>query len=117
MAALSCNVGDKVYENYHGRIFEYAVTSIEILSSYKILYKVQSTEPWNHWVRFIGFNKYDIGKTIFLNREDAEKALKGGEEEGRILRKSKACPLKKWHRFFGLWWMITKRTKSLVMVV
>ncbi len=75
--ALSCKVGDKVYENYRNRIFEYVITSIEISSPYDILYKVQSTEPWNRWVRFIGFDKYDIGKTIFLTREEAEK---GGVE-------------------------------------
>ncbi|MBO5969143.1 MAG: hypothetical protein J6S14_11680 [Clostridia bacterium] len=74
---LSCKVGDKVYENYRGHIFEYVITSIEISSSYDIVYKVRAAEQWNRWVRFIGFDKYDIGKTIFLTREEAEK---GGVE-------------------------------------
>lgn len=77
---LSCKVGDKVYENYHGHIFEYVITSIEISSPYDIVYKVRATEPWNRFVRFIGFDKYDIGETIFLTREEAERALKGGDE-------------------------------------
>lgn len=76
--ALYCNVGDKVYENYRGNIFEYVVTSIEILSSYKIVYKVQAADPCNRLVRFIGFDKYDIGATIFLTREDAKKDLNRG---------------------------------------
>ncbi len=75
-----CKVGDLVYENYRNRIFKYVVTSIEISSPYDIVYKVRSTDSWNRFVRFIGFEEHNIGKTIFLTREEAEAALKGGAE-------------------------------------
>ena len=78
---LSCKVGDLVYEVCGWQIFEYVITSIEISSPYEIVYKVQSTQPWNRFVRFIGFTKQNIGKTIFLTREEAEKAKKKGGAE------------------------------------
>ena len=73
---LCCKVGDKVYEVYCNRMFEYVVTSIEILSSYEIVYKIRSTYPYNRFIRIIGFGEHQVGKTIFLTKDEAERALK-----------------------------------------
>lgn len=70
-----CKVGDKVYRtfgNYCGeKIFEGVVAQISIVNNREIRFWVYG-HP-------LGFACHDIGKTVFLTREEAEKALKGGE--------------------------------------
>ena len=70
---LLCKVGDKVYEVdrtgiYGNTIKEHIVRQIEIYDTYT-LYRTES----------IVFSIREIGKTIFLTPEEAEKAL--GERE------------------------------------
>mgnify|MGYP007111660605 FL=1 len=68
-----CKVGDKVYRtfgNYCGeKIFEGVVDQISIFNNREIRFWVYG-HP-------LGFACHDIGKTVFLTREEAEKALKG----------------------------------------
>jgi hypothetical protein len=76
---LPCKVGDKVYRtsgNYCGeRIFEGVVGQISIYNNGEIRFWMYG-HP-------LGFACDDIGKTVFLNKEEAENALakmKGGGE-------------------------------------
>lgn len=58
---LPCKVGDKVYQTDGIRIYE------------STIHMIYCTEN-------ISFDERAIGKSIFLTREEAEKALKGGAE-------------------------------------
>lgn len=72
-----CKVGDTVYEIQptRNRVQEYTI--------FRLVYDGKS---WNyHWVlkdgkgfygNINGFCDYEIGKTVFLSKEEAEKALK-----------------------------------------
>ena len=66
--ALPYKVGDTVYGYSTGNITEYTITNISI----------SDKRPW---VRCCSYNSdfwtQDIGKTVFLTREEAEQALKG----------------------------------------
>lgn len=66
-----CKVGDTVYRtigNYCGeKIFEGIVAQISIYNEKETRFWVYG-HPW-------GFGCDDIGKTVFLTREEAEKAL------------------------------------------
>lgn len=61
---LPCKVGDKVYQTDGIRIYESAIREIEI-SSTNTVYCTEN----------IAFDERAIGKSIFLTREEAEKAL------------------------------------------
>ena len=57
-----CKVGDKVYQVCNnGRIYESTIINV--------IYETTQ----------IAFDESAIGKTVFLTREEAEQALKGGE--------------------------------------
>lgn len=67
LVVLPCKVGDKLYRVYAGEIFEHRVGSMKyfaILGRWDI-----ETYP------FCSCVESSIGKTIFLTREEAEKAL------------------------------------------
>lgn len=69
---LPCKVGDKVYQTDGIRIYESTIRAIEI-SSARTVYFTEN----------IAFDKRAIGDSIFLTREEAEKALeKMKENEG-----------------------------------
>lgn len=61
-----CKVGDMVYTNINGTGLHnsFRVESVDLLGFSNGLY------PWT-W--------HQLGKSVFLNLEEAEKALKGGE--------------------------------------
>ena len=71
---LPCKVGDMVYETNINR---------NIISIYRITSIVVMSESRNYnwglisgiYSNMNGFNEFALGKTIFLTREDAEKAL------------------------------------------
>lgn len=63
---LPCKVGDKVYQTDGIRIYESTIRTIEI-SSARTVYFTDN----------IAFDKRAIGDSIFLTREEAEKALEG----------------------------------------
>lgn len=72
--ALPCKVGDTLYTISSGLVKEHKIEKIEITRS-----KICLFFNWHG----MGYEIVDsdlIGKTVFLSREDAEKALKGGEE-------------------------------------
>lgn len=76
---LPCKIGDSVYSllspphHKRGLIYEYIVVFIGINDSKDI--NVKSVR--GDWM--YPFNFSDIGKTVFLTREEAEKALKERE--------------------------------------
>lgn len=63
---LPCKVGDKVYQTDGIRIYESTIRTIEI-SSARTVYFTDN----------IAFDERAIGNSIFLAREEAEKALEG----------------------------------------
>lgn len=75
LVKLPCKVGDVVYEANINR---------NIISIYRITSIVVMSESRNYnwglisgiYSNINGFNEFALGKTIFLTREDAEKALK-----------------------------------------
>ena len=76
VVVLPCKVGDTVYFALLGRIIEKQVFSIVSFSNSTRIYCGGTSEC---------FRPEDIGKTFFLAREEAEKALQEmeGKEEGR----------------------------------
>lgn len=64
---LPCKIGDKLYRVFAGEIFEHRVGSMKYFAIQK------------HWdietYPFCPYVESSIGKTIFLTREEAEKAL------------------------------------------
>lgn len=63
---LPCKVGDKIYQTDGIRTYESTIRTIEI-SSARTVYFTDN----------IAFDKRAIGNSIFLTREEAEKALEG----------------------------------------
>ena len=66
VVVLQCKIGDIVYQTDGIRIYELEVFDVSIRKN-KPYYETES----------IDFDEDAIGKTVFLCREDAEKALKG----------------------------------------
>ena len=75
LVMLPCKVGDTVYSALIGRIIEKQVFSIVSFSNSTRIYCGGTSEY---------FRPEDIGKTVFLTREEAEKALRGmeGKKDG-----------------------------------
>ena len=75
LVMLPCKVGDTVYFALIGRIIEKQVFSIVSFSNSTRIYCGGTSEY---------FRPEDIGKTVFLTREEAEKALRGmeGKKDG-----------------------------------
>ena len=78
-----CKVGDTVYSVMKGGLMKCCVTCVRI-DDYsderrmEILCKEIRSRPSQH-VKCFG--AADFGKTVFLTREEAERALKGGVQE------------------------------------
>lgn len=72
VVVLPCKVGDTVYFALSGRIIEKQVFSIVSFSNSTRIYCGGTSEY---------FRPEDIGKTFFLAREEAEKAMKGDTEK------------------------------------
>lgn len=76
-----CKVGDIVYKVYdiesvHRQILELEVLMIEIGIQRKVCLKTTKKHRYN----FDKATFEDFGKTVFLTKEEAEQALKGGAE-------------------------------------
>lgn len=66
--ALQCEIGDTVYQTDGIRIYELQVFDVSIYKN-KPYYETED----------IDFVDDAIGKTVFLSREEAERALKGSD--------------------------------------
>lgn len=67
LVVLPCKIGDKLYRVFAGEIFEHRVGSMK----YFAIQKRWDIETYP----FCPYVESSIGKTIFLTREEAEKAL------------------------------------------
>ena len=65
-----CKVGDKIYRCCDGKIYEWEVVCVAMYLDETNYIDDSGNE----------FTDYDIGKSVFLTKEDAENALKGSEE-------------------------------------
>ena len=65
---LLCKIGDNVYRTGDPikKVYEFSVTCIEIFEDEVVFIDDSDNE----------FTEHDIGKTVFLTREEAEEALK-----------------------------------------
>lgn len=73
LVVLPCKVGDKLYRVFAGEIFEHRVGSMKYFA-------IQG--QWDiETYPFCPYVESSIGKTIFLTREDAEKALEAMKNE------------------------------------
>lgn len=68
LVMLTCKVGDNVYQEYAGQVYESTITRIIIRQNAPILYDTD---------RGFAFNDHAIGRSVFLNRWEAERALEG----------------------------------------
>lgn len=92
VVVLPCKAGDMIYE-VTGRktISVYKVKAIRVeLFSLFIEWDIVEGFVWRY---LNGINANEIGKTVFLTREEAEKALQGMESENGI-ENSKSYPEK-----------------------
>lgn len=83
MIELPCKVGDTVYAfcEMLGVILEYKVVGIGITEIAMQYEAYAYTKEEDILIDNIDYETDDIGKTIFLTREEAEKALKEYENE------------------------------------
>lgn len=73
LVVLPCKVGDKLYRVFYGEIFEHRVGSMKYFA-------IQG--KWDiETYPFCPCVESSIGKTIFLTREEAEKALEAMKDE------------------------------------
>ena len=73
LVVLPCKLGDKLYRVFAGEIFEYRVGSMKYFA-------IQGR--WGiETYPFCPYVESSIGKTIFLTREEAEKALEAMKNE------------------------------------
>ena len=83
-----CKVGDTVWINNKYGTIKSKVSNITLIEDNKFLVKLHYDVRYcydNHieTLGYVGYTEenFEIGKTVFLTKEEAEKALKGGEEE------------------------------------
>lgn len=73
LVVLPCKMGDKLYRVFAGEIFEHRVGSMKYFAIQR---------KWNiETYPFCPCVESSIGKTIFLTREEAEKALEAMKDE------------------------------------
>ena len=83
LVVLPCNVGDRVFEPRRDRgiVSEFEITTIHIFKTEVI---VGWTLVEGAYRSLSGFEIGELGKTVFLTREEAKAALKGGAEKWMI---------------------------------
>lgn len=79
---LPCKVGDTVYQITRDFISEYQITSMTIYPC-SIQFNWECTK--GIYKNVVGFADFEIGKTVFLTREEAEARLKKMEGESNVL--------------------------------
>lgn len=81
-----CKVGDKVYVLQEGKVINYFVLEISKHYNGTMYFEVvpQDTRGCPQWFNLRNrFADEDIGKTVFLTKEEAEKELEGLKGEGK----------------------------------
>lgn len=75
---LPCKIGDVVYRILYGQIYKIKIAEISIF--------MRDEQYFFEFFCYGGlsFSSYDVRKTVFLTREEAEQALKGGVSDGNV---------------------------------
>lgn len=68
-----CRVGDTVYALYNGKVLKVNIFSMKIETEDDKYVYMLKLKIFDH---FFQFKTFLLGKTVFLTREEAEKALK-----------------------------------------
>lgn len=77
---LPCKVGDKVYSVTRGFISKYIICSIQkYTEGFFFNWKCEE----GIYANTRGFTEFEIGKTVFLTKEEAEQKLKEMESDGK----------------------------------
>ena len=79
LVVLPCKVGDIIYADCYGDIIGWEVHQIEMRTGKPTQYIARGDDE-GYGTPEIDFVGEDIGKTVFLTREEAEKALQEGSE-------------------------------------
>ena len=77
---MPVKIGEVVYEIYDDEIIEARINRIDIYEDVVDIYT--QTEIFDDFDDDDWFSLTDIGKTLFITREEAEKALKESEDNG-----------------------------------
>lgn len=72
-----CKVGDNAYALFNGKVFEANIFSIKIETEDNKYVFMLKLKIFDH---FFQFKTFLLGKTAFLTKEEAEKALKEREQ-------------------------------------
>ena len=72
-----CEVGDTVYALYNGKVLKANIFSMKIETEDDKYVYMLKLKIFDH---FFQFKTFLLGKTVFLTREEAEKALEGYKE-------------------------------------
>lgn len=72
---LPCEVGQTVYTDFEGKIYEGKICSFSLQDDGTLWVYIRYGGGLNYWHMV-----EDFGKTVFLSREEAEKALSEGSK-------------------------------------
>ena len=75
LVRLPCKVGDTVYVPTRNFISELRITMASINSRGKLYFSWVLDDDRGIYPNLDGFSGYELGKTVFLTREEAEKKL------------------------------------------
>ena len=79
LVVLPCKIKDSLYTTDNNYIHEWIVLRFSVTD--KIRIHTQHINDYDMWdCGYRTFNPYNIGKTVFLTKEEAEQALKGESE-------------------------------------
>ena len=75
LVKLPCKVGDTVYVPTRNFISELRITMVSINNRGKLYFSWVLDNDEGIYPNLDGFSEYELGKTVFLTREEAEKKL------------------------------------------
>ena len=76
LVRLPCKVGDLVYAPTRNFISEFRITMVSINKHGTLYFSWVLDDDNGIYPNLDGFSSYELGKTVFLTREEAEKKLK-----------------------------------------
>ena len=82
LVRLPCKVGDTVYVPTRNFISELRITMASINSRGKLYFSWVLDDDRGIYPNLDGFSGYEIGKTVFLTREETEKKLEEMKNDG-----------------------------------
>ena len=82
LVRLSCKVGDTVYVPTRNFISELRITMASMNSRGKLYFSLVLDDDRGIYPNLDGFSVYELGKTVFLTREEAVKKLEEMNNNG-----------------------------------